>query len=151
MKYKLKMVEIGKRIKENRKEMGITQYDLLEKLHIGRNTLSSIENGKKLPDAETLYSLCEISNYTVINLDSLDSVSYQNALNEYIERLEKALDEACKRLAYEDEITCMHLKQQYAWAKNKVPKTKEQIKEELMKEIIKQCCKDKLKEEGETK
>ena len=45
----------------------------------------------------------------------------------------------------------MHLKQQYAWAKNKVPKTKEQIKEELMKEIIKQCCKDKLKEEGETK
>ena len=94
---------------------------------------------------------CEISNYTVINLDSLDSVSYQNALNEYIERLEKALDEACKRLAYEDEITCMHLKQQYAWAKNKVPKTKEQIKEELMKEIIQQCCKDKLKEEGETK
>lgn len=54
--------------------------------------------------------------------------------HEYIERLEKALDEACKRLAYEDEITCMHLKQQYAWAKNKVPKTKEQIKEELMKD-----------------
>ena len=52
---------------------------------------------------------------------------------DYIERLEKGLDEACKRLAYENEITCMHLKQQYAWAKNKVPKTKEQIKEELMK------------------
>lgn len=50
-----------------------------------------------------------------------------------IEKLEKALDEACKRLSYENEITCMHLKQQYAWAKNKVPKTKEQIKEELMK------------------
>ena len=28
---------------------------------------------------------CEIPNYTVINLDSLDSVSYQNALNEYID------------------------------------------------------------------
>lgn len=65
MKYKLKMVEIGKRIKENRKEMGITQYDLLEKLHIGRNTLSDIENDKKLPDAETLYSLCEIFNCEV--------------------------------------------------------------------------------------
>lgn len=45
--------------------MGITQYDLLEKLHIGRNTLSRIENGKKLPDAETLYSLCEIFNCEV--------------------------------------------------------------------------------------
>lgn len=34
---------------------------------------------------------CEIPNYTVINLDSLDSVSYQNALNEYINYLEEQL------------------------------------------------------------
>lgn len=34
---------------------------------------------------------CEIPNYTVINLDSLDSVSYQNALNEYIDYLEGRL------------------------------------------------------------
>ncbi len=65
MNYIEKTKEIGKRIKENRKEMGMTQYDLIEKLHIGRNTLSDIENGKKLPDAETLYSLCEIFNCEV--------------------------------------------------------------------------------------
>lgn len=65
MNYKIKTKEIGKRIKENRKATGMTQYDLIEKLHIGRNTLSRIENGKKLPDAETLYILCEIFNCEV--------------------------------------------------------------------------------------
>jgi hypothetical protein len=34
---------------------------------------------------------CEIPNCTVINLDSLDAVSYQNALNEYIDYLEEQL------------------------------------------------------------
>lgn len=34
---------------------------------------------------------CEIPNYTVINLDSFDSISYQNALNEYINYLEEQL------------------------------------------------------------
>lgn len=46
MNYYEKMGDIGKRIKENRKQRGLTQYDLIEKLHIGRNTLSDIENGK---------------------------------------------------------------------------------------------------------
>lgn len=34
---------------------------------------------------------CEIPTYTVINLDSLDAVSYQNTLNEYIDYLEEQL------------------------------------------------------------
>lgn len=73
-------------------------------------------------------------NYSFGTWDEVDSVAYQEALEKYVDKLEEALDKACKRLSYEDEITCMHLKQQYAWAKNKVPKTKEQIKEELMKD-----------------
>ena len=35
MNYIEKTKEIGKRIKENRKEMGMTQYDLIEKLNNG--------------------------------------------------------------------------------------------------------------------
>lgn len=73
-------------------------------------------------------------NYIFGTWDEFDSGAYQEALEKYVDKLEEALDKACKRLSYEDEITCMHLKQQYAWAKNKVPKTKEQIKEELMKD-----------------
>lgn len=116
------------------------------------------------PKIRDFIKKCELPNCTVINIGSLNVVSYQNALNEYIDYLEeqlsnlraknevehqqnellckkvneldKALDRACKRLSYENEITCMHLKQQYAWAKNKVPKTKEQIKEELMKDDL---------------
>lgn len=69
-----------------------------------------------------------------IKYEDIDAIcDYLAEDKQEIEKLEKALDEACKRLSYENEITCMHLKQQYAWAKNKVPKTKEQIKEELMK------------------
>lgn len=45
---------------------------------------------------------CEIPNYTVINLDSLDSVSYQNALNEYIDYLEGRLG----NLMIKNEVTC---------------------------------------------
>lgn len=82
MKYKLKMVEIGKRIKENRKEMGITQYDLLEKLHIGRNTLSSIENGKKLPDAEN-FCECNFKNlFSFIKWEDEEAIAIEDILND---------------------------------------------------------------------
>lgn len=39
-------VKVGQRIKKLRKDMGMTQWELAEEIHISRDMLSRIENGK---------------------------------------------------------------------------------------------------------
>lgn len=60
MKYDFK--KIGERIRAERFKNGYrTQDDLCEKLHIGRNKLSSWEQGKRLDlNIEDLLKLCEL-------------------------------------------------------------------------------------------
>ena len=43
------------------------------------------------PKIKDFIEKCELPNCTVINIGSLDAVSYQNALNEYINYLEEQL------------------------------------------------------------
>ena len=39
----------GKKIKNARKEMGLTQFELAEKINVSQNFLGDIERGIKLP------------------------------------------------------------------------------------------------------
>lgn len=52
-------VEIGKRIAARRKAMGITQYELAEKLEISNNHLSSVETGAAKPSLDLFIQICE--------------------------------------------------------------------------------------------
>lgn len=64
MKYN--SVEIGKRIRENREKLGLTQAELGEKLsknireQKSVHAISEYESGKTLPPLPTLFNLCEV-------------------------------------------------------------------------------------------
>jgi transcriptional regulator with XRE-family HTH domain len=53
-KFTLRMGEL---IREARREAGMTQAELAESTYLRRPSLSAIENGKMIPDAETLLLL----------------------------------------------------------------------------------------------
>ncbi|MBQ7670384.1 MAG: helix-turn-helix domain-containing protein [Clostridia bacterium] len=94
-------IKIGKFISEKRKEQGLTQMQLAEKLGITDRAVSKWETGKSLPDASVMLELCSILKITVNDLLCGEVVSMEN----YNEKTEKNLidmvkqkEEADKRL-----------------------------------------------------
>ena len=61
-------MELGKRLKECRLKLEITQEELADKLYVSRQTISSWENDKSYPD---IHSLLMISDLFGVSLDSL--------------------------------------------------------------------------------
>ena len=57
---KHKFVDIGKRIKELRKEMGLSQTGLASLIGTTQDTISLWELGKSYPDIIFLVSLCKV-------------------------------------------------------------------------------------------
>ncbi|MCD7767154.1 MAG: helix-turn-helix domain-containing protein [Lachnospiraceae bacterium] len=51
--------EMGKRIKQRRKELHIKQSSLAESLNISNNHMSSIECGREKPSMDIFINLCE--------------------------------------------------------------------------------------------
>lgn len=72
-------VLFGKKIKNMREDLNLTQFALAEKVGISQNFLGDIERGLKLPSVETLIKL---SNVLKISLDSLFSDSLDNIVSE---------------------------------------------------------------------
>ena len=66
---------IGKRISEYRKENGMTQKELAEKLHITDGAVSKWERGINFPDIALLEPLAAVLGTTVIDLLSLENAS----------------------------------------------------------------------------
>lgn len=50
------------RLKELREETGLNQKECAEKLNISRGSISFYENGKRLPDIETIYNMVTFFN-----------------------------------------------------------------------------------------
>lgn len=50
------------RIKELRKEFGLTQADLAKKVGVSRQTMNAIENGRYFPTLDIAYIITEIFN-----------------------------------------------------------------------------------------
>lgn len=59
------MRQIGKNIKKYRAQMGMTQDQLAEKLHVTRQAVSNWENGKTQPSIETLTAMGELFDVSV--------------------------------------------------------------------------------------
>ena len=94
-------IKIGKFIAQKRKEEGLTQMQLAEKLGITDRAVSKWETGKSLPDASIMLELCDILKITVNDLLNGEVVSMEN----YNEKTQKNLiemvrqkEEADKRL-----------------------------------------------------
>lgn len=57
--------EIGKKIKERREVLGITQPDLAEMAGISKNTLYKIESGQANPTLKVLNKIAEIIGFDI--------------------------------------------------------------------------------------
>lgn len=71
MNYK----DLGSRIRNKRKQAGMTQEQLAEKLHISASYMGHIERGTRVPSLETLVMLC---NELSVTPDFLLSASLRN-------------------------------------------------------------------------
>lgn len=68
------MTNIGRNIKNVRKQLGLTQEELAEKINVTRQAVSNWENGKTEPDLETISGIAEvfkIDSYELINNKSI--------------------------------------------------------------------------------
>lgn len=59
---------IGKFVAACRKEKGLTQKQLAEKLNITDRAVSKWETGKSIPDAAIMLDLCKILTISMVNL-----------------------------------------------------------------------------------
>ena len=63
MFYDDRLKTIGKRIKDNRKRLGLTQKELLEKVYLSEKSVASLrkwENGERLPDLDTIVRMAGV-------------------------------------------------------------------------------------------
>lgn len=74
--------KIGNFIAKCRKEQGMTQAQLADKLDITYKSVSKWERGKGLPDASRMIDLCNILKITVNDLLSGDKISENNYVNQ---------------------------------------------------------------------
>lgn len=89
----MNQVKIGKFIASKRKDQGLTQLQLAEKLGITDRAVSKWETGKSLPDASLMPELCKLLKITINDLLCGEVVSVEN----YNEKAEKALLEMVKK------------------------------------------------------
>ncbi len=89
----MEQVKIGKFIASKRKEQGLTQLQLAEKLGITDRAISKWETGKSLPDASLMPELCKLLKITINDLLCGEVVSVEK----YNEKAEKALLEMVKK------------------------------------------------------
>lgn len=81
--------KIGKFITSCRKEVGLTQAALAERLNITDRAVSKWENGKSMPDASLMLDLCNLLGINVnellsgerLDMDNYKSKAEENLLN----------------------------------------------------------------------
>lgn len=96
-------IKIGKFISEKRKEKGLTQMQLAEKLNVTDRAVSKWENGRSMPDSSIMLNLCETLGITVNDLLYGEIVSMDN----YNKDMEKKLIEMVKEKEENDKRLLM--------------------------------------------
>ena len=98
-------MNIGNKISSARRELGITQVELAEKMSVTRQTVSRWESGTALPDVEKVSQIASILNVSCDYLLNEETISSNVDTNEQsISRLlENSIGKKVKLNFYEDE------------------------------------------------
>lgn len=94
-------IKIGKFIAFQRKEQGMTQAALAERLGISDRAVSKWETGKSLPDSGIMLDLCELLNINVNELlsgEKIMSEKYDNYAEENLLAMSKELEEKNRQM-----------------------------------------------------
>ena len=86
-------IKIGRFIAERRKQTGLTQMQLADKLNITDRAVSKWENGRSMPDSSIMLALCDVLKISVNDLLSGEVVTMDN----YKEKFENNLIEMAKQ------------------------------------------------------
>lgn len=89
----------GENLKNLRKQKGLSQEELAERLHIVRQTVSKWEKGLSVPDADLLIRIAEIFETSVSTLlgDTIEPSNDKNIVAEKLEQLNTLLSERNRR------------------------------------------------------
>lgn len=81
-------IQFGKKIKEARENIGLTQFGLAEEVKISQNFLGDIERGAKLPSLETFVRLANALKISTDSLlsNSLDNIAAEPSVKYYTDR-----------------------------------------------------------------
>lgn len=105
---------IGKFISACRKDKGLTQIQLAEKLNITNRAVSKWETGKSCPDASIMLKLCDILDITVNELLSGERIRaeyHREKAEENLIQLQHEKDQAQQdllRITINEQIQNMH-------------------------------------------
>ncbi len=94
-------IKIGRFIATRRKEVGLTQLELAEKLNISDRAISKWETGKSLPDASIMIELCEILGIGINELfygEMINMNENDKKYDEIILDMKKEQEDSTKRL-----------------------------------------------------
>jgi transcriptional regulator with XRE-family HTH domain len=83
----MNLMKIGKFIAELRRDKGLTQEELAEKLYITDRAVSKWERGLSLPDADKMLDLCNILDINVNELlygERIDMENYEKKTEELL-------------------------------------------------------------------
>lgn len=86
---------LNTRLKELRKENGITQSELAKSLNVSRSSIAMYENGERIPSYETLEVISDFFNVSILYLLEKESVDYSN---EELFKINEKLSDNQKRL-----------------------------------------------------
>lgn len=92
------IVKIGKFIANRRKEAGLTQAQLAQRLNITDRAVSKWETGRAMPDSSIMLALCEVLSISVNDLLSGEVIPS----TDYRDELEKKLVEMVKQKEQND-------------------------------------------------
>lgn len=88
-------MSLNTRLKELRKENGITQSELAKSLNVSRSSIAMYENGERIPSYETLEVISDFFNVSILYLLGKESVDYSN---EELFKINEKLSDNQKRL-----------------------------------------------------
>lgn len=94
-------IKIGKFIASCRKEQGMTQANLAEKLGISDRAVSKWETGKSMPDSGIMLELCELLKINVNELLSGEKImaeSYDKRVEENLLEMKRQVEEKNRQL-----------------------------------------------------
>lgn len=94
-------IKIGRFIAEKRREQGLTQAQLAERLSITDRAVSKWENGRSMPDSSIMLALCKelkISVNDLLNGEVVDMESYNEKVEKQLLEVIKQKEEADRRL-----------------------------------------------------
>lgn len=81
------LIEIGRRIQARRKQQGLTQEQLADRMNVSIQMVSNLERGNKAIKIENLINLCQILNVSTDYI--LTGKETQNDFHALAERIQK--------------------------------------------------------------